>query len=204
MAADMAGLMRALGHEAFAVVGHDRGAYVALRLALDHAERTSHLVILDAVPIGEALGRATSIFAERWWHWFFYGQPAKPERAILADPDAWYEADPDAMGVENHDDYCRAIHDPSVVHAMVEDYRAGLTIDRAADEEDMRRGRTVSCPTLVLWAGRDDLGLLYGDPLDVWRGWTADLRGGPMDAGHHLAEEVPDELARTITAFLSA
>jgi haloacetate dehalogenase len=204
MAADIAGLMRTLGHETFAVVGHDRGAYVALRTAMDHGDRTTHLVILDAVPIGEALARATATFAERWWHWFFFGQPDKPERAILADPDAWYGADPEAMGAENFEDFRRAIHDPAVVHAMLEDYRAGLGIDRAADDEDMRRGRMLSCPTMVLWAARDDLELLYGDPLEVWRGWAPDLRGRRLDSGHHMAEEVPDELARAIASFLSA
>ena len=88
MASDIAKLMRVLGHGSFAVVGHDRGAYVALRTALDYPLRTNHLVILDAVPIGEALARATATFAERWWHWFFFAQPDKPERAILVDPDA--------------------------------------------------------------------------------------------------------------------
>ena len=148
MASDIAELMDVLGHGSFAVVGHDRGAYVALRTALDHPDRTTHLVILDAVPIGEALARATATFAERWWHWFFFAQPDKPERAILADPEAWYQADPDAMGVENFEDFRRAIHEPATVHAMLEDYRAGLGIDRAADEADMRNGRMVSCPTL--------------------------------------------------------
>ena len=202
MASDIAELMDVLGHGAFALVGHDRGAYVALRTALDHQGRTTHLVILDAVPIGEALARATATFAERWWHWFFFAQPDKPERAILADPEAWYQADPDAMGVENFEDFRRAIHQPATVHAMLEDYRAGLGIDRAADEADMRNGRMVSCPTLVLWASRDDLELLYGDPLDVWRRWAVDLRGRPVDSAHHMAEEVPDELAREIASFL--
>jgi hypothetical protein len=90
------------------------------------------------------------------------------------------------MAAENHEDCRRAIHDPAVVRAMLEDHRAGLGVDRAADEEDMRLGRRVSCPTLVLWASRDDMGLLYGDPLDVWRPWTLDLRGRRIDSGHHL------------------
>jgi haloacetate dehalogenase len=202
MASDIAELMRILGHRSFAVVGHDRGAYVALRTALDHPGRTTHLVILDAVPIGEALARATSTFAERWWHWFFFGQPDKPERAILADPEAWYQNDPEAMGRENFEDYLRAIHNPSTVHAMLEDYRAGLGVDRAADEADMRCGRMVACPTLVLWASRDDLEVLYGDPLDVWRRWAVNLRGRPVDSAHHMPEEVPDELAREIAVLV--
>lgn len=203
MAADIADLMRILGHRRFAVVGHDRGAYVAQRLALDHVDATTHLIILDAVPIGEALARANARFAERWWHWFFFGQADKPERAILADPEAWYQLDRVSMSAANFDDVHRAIHDPAVVHAMLEDYRAGLGVDRAADELDMRRGRTLSCPTLVLWASRHDMERLYGDPLDVWRRWAVDLRGRRLSSGHHMAEEVPDELAREIVGFLT-
>jgi haloacetate dehalogenase len=205
MARDMAALMRRLGHERFAVVGHDRGAYVAARLALDHPARVSHLAVLDAVPIGEALARCDATFAAAWWHWFFLGQTAKPaERVIAADPDAWYRPDRALMGEENYADYARAIHDPATVHAMCEDYRAGLGLDRAHDDADRGAGRRVACPVLVLWAARDDLEALYGDPLAVWRGWAADLRGGRLDCGHHLAEEVPAALAAALRAFLRA
>ncbi|HUP53951.1 MAG TPA: alpha/beta hydrolase [Methylomirabilota bacterium] len=204
MAADSVELMSRLGHPRFAVVGHDRGAYAALRTALDHPDAVSHLVVLDAVPIGEALRRADARFAAAWWHWFFFGQPDKPERAILADPDAWYRNEREAMGAENFDDYRRAIHDPATVHAMLEDYRAGLGVDRAADEADMAAGRTVTAPTLVLWATRDDLGELYGDPLSIWRSWAPNLRGHPVESAHHMAEEIPDELAAEIASFVGA
>ncbi|HET9290446.1 MAG TPA: alpha/beta fold hydrolase, partial [Actinomycetes bacterium] len=131
MAADCLALMAALGHDRFAVVGHDRGAYVALRTALDHPAAVTALAVLDAVPIGEALARADARFAAAWWHWFFFGQTAKPaERVISADPDAWYRTGPEPMGAEAYADYRRAIHDPATVHAMMEDYRAGLGVDR--------------------------------------------------------------------------
>jgi haloacetate dehalogenase len=204
MAGDVLELMRLLGLPKFAVVGHDRGAYVAFRTALDHPEAVSHLVVLDAVPIAEALRRADARFAQAWWHWFFFAQPSIPERAILADPDAWYGNGPDSMGQENFDDYHVAIHDPATVHAMVEDYRAGLGVDRAADDADLASGRTVAVPTLVLWAARDDLGDLYGDPLAVWRAWATDLRGHRLDSGHHMAEEIPAALADEIGTFVSA
>jgi haloacetate dehalogenase len=203
MARDAVNLMLALGHERFAVVGHDRGAYAALRTALDHPASVTHLAILDAVPIGEALARANARFAQRWAHWFFFGLPDKPERAILCDPDAWYGNDPEAMGKENYEDYRRAIHDPATVHAMVEDYRAGLGVDRAADEADMAAGRKVAAPVLMLWASRDDLADLYGDPLEIWRAWSDDLQGHEVDSGHHMAEEVPDVLAAELAAFFA-
>jgi haloacetate dehalogenase len=204
MAGDCLRLMRRLGHERFAVVGHDRGGYVAFRLALDHPEAVGRLAVLDDVPIGEALARCDARFAARWWHWFFLGQTAKPaERVIGMDPDAWYGGDPEKMGAEAFADYRRAIHDPATVHAMCEDYRAGLGIDRAHDDADRRAGRRLACPLLVLWAARDDLGELYGDVLGVWRNWADDLRGRPVDCGHHLSEEAPEELAAELRAFLA-
>ena len=203
MALDAVRLMGALGHERFAVVGHDRGAYAALRTALDHPQAVTHLAILDAVPIGEALRRADARFAQAWPHWFFFGLPDKPERAILCDPDAWYRGDPEAMGPSNHADYRRAIHDPATVHAMIEDYRAGLGVDRAADEADMAAGRRVAAPVLMLWASRDDMRALYGDPLAVWAGWANDLRGHEIESGHHMAEDAPEELAAALAAFLA-
>jgi haloacetate dehalogenase len=203
MAADCLALMRALGHERFAVAGHDRGAYVALRTALDHPAAVTALAVLDAVPIGEALARCDARFAASWWHWFFYGQTAKrAERVISADPDAWYGGDPERMG-EAYDDYRRAIHNPATVHAMMEDYRAGLGPDRDHDDEDHHAGRQVTCPTLVLWATEDDLEALYGDVLAVWRPWAADLRGHPFRSSHHMAEEAPEELAAELLGFLS-
>jgi haloacetate dehalogenase len=204
MAADCLALMAALGHQRFAVAGHDRGAYVALRTALDHPAAVSALAVLDAVPIGEALARCDARFAASWWHWFFYGQTAKrAERVISADPDAWYAAGPEDMGEEAYADYRQAIHDPATVAAMMEDYRAGLGPDRRHDDADRRAGRRVACPTLVLWAAGDDLGDLYGDVLGVWRPWAADLRGRPFPSGHHMAEEAPDALAAELLAFLA-
>lgn len=144
-AADCVQLMERLGHTRFSVVGHDRGSYVALRAALDHPQAISRLVVLDGVPMAEALARCTDMFATRWWHWFFYAQPDKPERAILANPDAWYGGSASHMGEEAFADFRRAIHDPATVHAMVEDYRAGLGIDCAHDEEDRSQGRKVAC-----------------------------------------------------------
>ena len=205
MARDCVALMWSLGHERFAVVGHDRGAYVAFRCALDHAGSVTALAVLDAVPIGEALARADATFASAWWHWFFFAQTEKPaERVISADPEAWYRPNRDQMGEENYADYLRAIRDPQVVHAMMEDYRAGLGIDRAHDDADRGAGRHVECPVLVLWATRDDMEQLYGDPLEVWRAWADDLRGGPIESGHHIAEEAPEALVAELLPFLRA
>ncbi|TDC32770.1 alpha/beta hydrolase [Micromonospora sp. 15K316] len=204
MAADVVALLDALGHERAAVIGHDRGCYVAMRTALDHPDRVSRLGVLDGVPIGEALARADARFAARWWHWFFLGQLDKPaERIINADPDAWYGGSPERMGAQAYADYRRAIHDPATVHAMCEDYRAGLGPDRAADEADRAAGRRIGCPVLFVWSERDDLVELHGDPAAIWRRWADDLRVASVDSGHHMAEEAPEQLVGVLADFLA-
>lgn len=202
MAADVHTLLGALGHRRFSMVGHDRGSYVAFRLALDFPDAVARLAVLDSVPIGEALARADARFAAAWWHWFFFARPDRPERAILADPLSWYGGDAERMGAENYADYVRAISDPATVCAMLEDYRAGLGVDRAADNADKARGRTIGCPTLVLWSTLDDMVELYGDVLAVWRPWAPDLRGAPIASGHHMAEDAPGALTAALIDFL--
>lgn len=202
VARDLVTLMHHLGHRSYAVAGHDRGCYVALRLALDHPDDVTRLVVMDGVPIGEALDRCDARFAQAWFHWFFYAQPEKPERAINADPEAWYGGRPEQMGAENHREWRDAVRDPETVRAMLEDYRAGLGVDRAHDDADRAAGRTVGCPTLYLWTTRDDTVDLYGDPLPIWRRWAPDLRGRPVESGHHLAEENPGAVVDALHSFL--
>jgi haloacetate dehalogenase len=201
VAGDIVAVMRALGHDQFHLVGHDRGGPVALRLALDEPERVLSLAALDCIPISEHLRRADARFATAWWHWFFFAQPEIPERVINADPDSWYRGDPDAMGAENYQEWREATRNPDVVRAMLEDYRAGLTLDRQAEEADRRAGRFVECPVLVLWSRRDDLADLHGDPRPIWRDWARDVQGHDIDSGHHLAEQAPDELATALVRF---
>jgi haloacetate dehalogenase len=204
MAADVLRLMRSLGHERFGVVGHDRGSAVAYRFALDHPDAVTRLAVLDCIPIGEHLARADARFATAWWHWFFFGQTEKPaERVINADPEAWYRVTPEHMGQDAYADLWAALRNPDVVHGMVEDYRAGLTVDREADDTDRERGTKIRCPVLVGWSTRDDMEELYGDVVAVWQPWADDVRGVAIESGHHMAEEAPSELAAALLAFFA-
>jgi len=207
MARDCVALMDRLGHRRFAAVDHDRGAYAAFRTAMDHPDAVTHLAVLDAVPIGEALARCDATFATAWWHWFFLGNPAaNAERIISADPDAWYDSERARrlMGEAAWPDYRDAIHDPATVRAMCEDYRAGLTVDRAHDDADRRAERRVRCPVHVIWATRDDMEQLYGDPRALWRNVAVTVSGEAIDSGHHMAEEAPDALAAALRSFLTS
>lgn len=203
MGRDIAAMATFLGHERFAIVGHDRGSYVAYRMALDHPERVTSLAVLDSVPILEALERAGSEFAEAWWHWFFFGASAHAERAINADPLAWYQPDADVMGQENYDDMVAAVTDPATVRAMLEDYRASLHVDRRHDEEARAAGKQIQCSTLVAWSQNDDMASLYGNPAEVWKPWCRlPVRSAVIDSGHHMAEEAPDQLADVLLGLL--
>lgn len=204
MASDIVAIMRILGHDRFFLAGHDRGSYIAFRLAMDRPELVRAVALLDCIPIVEHLDRITPEFATAWYHWFFFAQPETPERVITADPEAWYGGDPGRMGRENFAERQAAIRDPRVVTAMLEDYRAGLTIDRADEEDDRRVGRRLAIPTLALWSARDDLEELFGDPLSIWREWATEVSGGRIDSGHHMAEEAPRELADALATFFAA
>jgi haloacetate dehalogenase len=206
MAQDVVRLMAHLGHQRFAVVGHDRGALVAFRTAMDHPELVSHLVVMDSLPLVEHLERTDAAFAQAWWHWWFLGQTDKPaERIISADPQAWYSTEqPGAMGAENHADVWAALHNPAVVHGMCEDYRAGLGIDRKHDEADRAARRQVRCPVLLLEAADDDLDI-HGDPAAIWTPWLAGpLTHHVIDSGHHQAEQAPGPVAEALLGFLTA
>ena len=206
VARDHIAVMRYLGFEHFSVAGHDRGAYSAYRLALDHPTCVDRLAILDIIPAGEAWRRADFRFMLAWWHWAFLAQPAPlAENLLTPNPEAYYfRHNRDLFAPEALAEYLRAIHNPDTIHAMCEDYRANATYDYELDEADRLAGRKIQCPVLVLWARQDDLEELYGDPLAIWREWADDVQGWGLDCGHYLAEEAPEETYKALHTFFLA
>jgi haloacetate dehalogenase len=209
MANDQVEVMAAFGFDRFAVVGHDRGARCAYRMALDHPAAVSRLAVLDIVPTGEAYARADRDFSLGYWVWSFLAAPAPvPEELIGAAPrvlvehmlDSW-SAGPDVFPAHLRDAYVAPFTDPATVHAICEEYRAAATLDVADDEADRRANRTIACPTLVLWSADGAVAQWY-DPIDVWRAWAGDVRGAAVAAGHFLAEEAPADTLRHLLPFL--
>ena len=204
MAADMIEVMNALGHERFYLAGHDRGARVAHRLALDHEARVRRLAVLDIVPTYRMFRGANEALARANFHWFFLLQPAPlPERMIGADPDFWLRTLLDRWAAPGHvwdeaavAEYLRCFRDPAAIHATTEDYRAAATIDLEHDEADL--DRRLECPVLVLWGGKGRIGRLF-DVLETWRERAVDVRGRAMPSGHFVVEEAPEA---TIDEFL--
>jgi haloacetate dehalogenase len=213
MAADMVALMDSLGFARFSVVGHDRGARVAYRLALDHGERVDRLGVLDVVPTGEALDRAGADLALGYWPWSLLAQPEPfPERLIAAAPDAFVDAALEGWGsvaasvpADVRSAYVESLRDPATAHAICEEYRAAATLDYEADRRDRAAGRRVEAPTLVLWARSGPLDVWYedaGGPLAIWRAWATDVTGQPLDGGHFFPEQNPGETIAALRAFL--
>jgi haloacetate dehalogenase len=206
MAADQIALMRSLGFDRFAVVGHDRGARVALRMALDHPGAVSRLGVLDIVPTRTIYATLDRARATTVWRYFFLIQPHDlPERLIGADPSFYLDWTLDEWcGTLGALDDARAEYhrcfDEATIHASCEDYRAGASVDLADDEADV--ASRLACPVLVLWS-REGLGAAY-QVLEIWRERAPDVLGRALDCGHFLAEERPEETAAELQQFLSA
>lgn len=208
MAADQVGLMRALGHEEFAVVAHDRGARVAHRMALDHAAAVTRVALLDILPTTHVYDHVTQALATAYYHWFFFIQPADlPERLIGADPVGYlhsllggWGSGLDAFAPEALAEYERCFARADARHAMLEDYRAGASIDLEHDRADL--DRRVTAPLLALWGARSVVGASPIDPLEIWRGRGDDVRGATVDAGHFLVEEAPEATLAVLRPFL--
>lgn len=208
MAAEIVELMRELGHERFALAGHDRGARVGYRLALDAPERVARFAAIDIIPTWNMWQRMGKDVAASGFHWLFLAQPAPlPERMIGADPDYFLEyliarwaGDRAALDPRAYAEYQAAFRRPEVIAASCADYRAGISRDHENDDADRQAGRRIACPVLCLW-GRGYMSKRTGSPADIWREWADDVIDAPLDCGHFVVEEAPDEAARALLAF---
>ena len=205
MALDQIEVMRALGFNTFAVVGHDRGARVTWRMAVEHPTVVTRAVVIDIVP--EPYSRVTRQFATEYFHWFFLIQAAPFPETLIGNSAEFYlrsrflrqNAAANVFTPEAVAEYLRCFKDPATIHATCEDYRAGATIDLEHNAQD--GGRKVMCPLLVLWGERGSVGRL--EPvMDIWREKAVNVTGKALPAGHFLPEEVPRETLAELLAFL--
>jgi len=208
MAQDQLDVMDTLGFDAFFVCGHDRGARVAHRMALDHAPRVRKVAFLDIVPTHHVLTHITKDWAIDAYHWFFMAQPFDyPEQMLIAyGLERYIRRKLDKKGVgmrgfapEALAEYIRCCT-PENIHAVCEDYRAAATIDLAHDEADL--DRTIDMPALVLWGEKSHVHRSF-KPLDAWRERASDIRGRALPCGHYPAEQVPDETHAELRAFFA-
>jgi haloacetate dehalogenase len=203
--------MAALGHEKFMLAGHDRGARVSYRLALDHPGRVAKLCCLDIVPTATNWERADARFAVGTFHWGFLAQPAPfPETMIAGAPDVFvgycldkWAGYPQRFDPRAREAYLEAFRRPDVIAASCEDYRAGATLDAQHDRADRAAGRKIACPVLLLW-GKLSFGEDAEAMLGPWRDYADNPQGAALDAGHFVAEEAPEEVLAHLKEFLQS
>jgi pimeloyl-ACP methyl ester carboxylesterase len=207
MARDVRALANRLGHERFALAGHDRGALVAFRAGLDHPDAVTHLGILDVLPtldMWEVLHGADAAVA---FHLYLMAQPpGLPERMIAAEADAFFgyfldawTKDPDAIPAAVRAEYLAA--SAAAVPSIVADYRASAGIDAEHDRADRDAGRRLAMPVTVI---QQDWGAALGfDAEALWAAWAEDLDHRTTAAGHFMAEEAPSDIADALRSLMA-
>jgi haloacetate dehalogenase len=196
MALDQVEVMRHFGFNRFPVVGHDRGARVTHRLALDHPNVVTKAAVLDIVPTHHLYNHVTREVATAYYHWFFLIRPAPfPETLINNSLETYIGR---GSG-EPYAEFLRCFKNPATVHAMCEDYRAGASIDLEHDEADLKR--KIACPLLVLWGERGNVGQLF-DVMAIWRERASTVRGRGLPSGHNLQQEAPEQTLAEVRTFL--
>ena len=208
MAQDGVEVMDQLGFRQFGVAGHDRGARVAFRMALDHPRHVTRMAALDIVPTYEVLTNVTLGWGLESYHWFFMAQKAPfPERLICADLPYYIQYKLNKKGVgldiftpEAMAEYVRCTT-PEQIHAICEDYRATVTLDLAMDRADFGQ-RRIEAPVLALWGSNSHVGRHF-EPLTAWGHWAPDLRGWAIPTGHYPAEHRPDLVYAAFRSFFA-
>jgi len=209
MARDQLMLMQSFGFAQFSVLAHDRGARVAHRLALDHPDAVTRMILLDIAPTLAMYTQANEEFARAYWHWFFLIRPTPlPETLIEADPENYLRT---VMGTRSagmgpftddaFSEYLRCLKLPGAAIAICEDYRASAGLDLEHDQADIDAGNKLNCPLLVLWGEKGTVGRCFS-PLHEWQKVALNVDGNALASGHYIAEEVPELLLEYTLGFL--
>lgn len=213
MALDQVEVMRHLGFERFALVGHDRGGRAAHRLALDHPQALTRLVILDIVPTHLLYQNINQEFATIFYHWFLMVQPEPFPETVVQNSAEYFlkctllwlggskisEPLPNWIGDDIFREYLRTFQMPETIHAICEDYRAAASLDLEHDAADLHK--KIACPLLVLWSEKGPFHRMY-DVLQAWQDRAVEAHGKAMPTGHFLPEQMPDELTQELREFL--
>jgi haloacetate dehalogenase len=208
MAKDQVEVMRQLGFDTFHLCGHDRGARVSHRLAVDHPGAVKRVMLLDISPTLTMYEQTTMDFARSYWWWFFLIQPTPfPESMIAAAPEiylqkkiGWGHGGLKHFTDETYAAYLSCVSDPATMHGMCEDYRAAASIDLEHDRIDRTAGKKIECPVNVIWGKHGVVNRCF-KPIEDWRRVATDVRGRTLPCGHYIPEEVPEELLSEMTAF---
>ena len=209
MGQDQVEVMQSLGFDMFQAVGHDRGGRVLHRMLLDHPKTITRAAVLDIAPTDLMYAGTNEEFATKYFWWFFHIQQAPlPETLINSNTGVYLSAHldaqnktPGAVSPEAYAEYLRCYNEPACVHAVCEDYRASVTIDREHTEADRAAGRKITQPLLAVWGAKGTVGQMF-DVLGLWRQEAEIVTGQSLPCGHLIPEEDPDGLLQALEGFL--
>ena len=212
MAKDQVEVMEQLGFSSYHVVGHDRGARVGLRLALDFPDRVLSLTSLDVIPSETAFRNMNAELSFAWFHWHLMRQPYPFPETLIGNSAKVYldflferwTAVEGAITDEAYQEYLRCFNNPQTIRSTCLDYRS-VEQDIMHDQLDL--GNKLECPVLILWAGnmKKRHGWQTGNVLnmiDVWKKRAINVTGRSIDSGHFLAEESPQDVLAELVNFL--
>ena len=203
-------LMKELEFDSYSVAGHDRGARIAYRMALDSQKDIQKIALLNIIPTIEVAERINYEKAYNMENWFFLAQPAPfPETLINANPefylnhilDSW-SLHPEMIPRESRKEYLVHFSKPAVIEKICAEYRA-FRFDIQYDREDRMNRKTIKCPTLVLWS-ENDFPTKDASPLKIWSSWVENVMGKGLSCGHFLMEEKPEEVGDALSEFFKA
>lgn len=209
MADDQVQVMRELGYERFCVAGHDRGARVAHRMALDHPGALEKVALIDILPSHYIWNHVSREWAQSSWHWVFMTQPEGfPERLMGSVPADWFmthKLSKPGIGLDFMDpaafaEYVRCFN-AKTIRGSCADYRACLTCDLEMDTLDFAAGNRIAGPALIIWGAKSHTGKVYDDVLSIWRRYASHVDGGAIDCGHYVQEEAPRETLEWLLTF---
>ena len=209
MAEDLVGVMDALGFDEYRIAGHDRGARVGYRFALDHPQKVKKLAVLDIVPTLETVERMDYEMAKGMYHWLFLAQPYPVPETLINGAATFYVdhlLENWSASIESFDpaavsEYHRCFGEESVVRASCEDYRAGLSIDLDHDRASREAGDRIECPLLAVWG--DASGTISFDPIEIWERWATDVEGKSLSCGHFIPVEAPEATVGKLESFFA-
>jgi haloacetate dehalogenase len=197
MGQDQVDVMEHLGFTQFMVAGHDRGARVAYRMALDHPDRVRKFASIDIIPTHWQLTNMKWTYAAHSYHWFFLSQPYDFPEMLLSGKEEYYMRKKFAkqgegkFSAETLAEYMRCCT-PEQIHGVCSDYRATLHVDFPMDQADFEAGNKIKCPVLVLWGEKSHTQREFS-AREAWPNYAANiLRFQMLPCAHYPMEEAPD------------
>ena len=205
LAGDFVAMMGELGHQRFAVVGHDTGFAISYAVAADHSDRVERVALLE-IPGSPGAAPSPPVFVpgfinDRLWHLPFNRIDKLNEQLVTGREDIFFGWEFDAaakkLPAEVIDYYVRALSNPDSLRSCFGFYRA---LDTTLAQDAQRKTRQLTMPVLAI-GGAASFGEHVGDAMKLV---ADDVQSVVIpDTGHFLAEESPDELLAALTPFLA-